>query len=215
MRTLFCSLLLLCTLAVAAQGDSDVYLPGHRKAVSFNPLALANYDQMLMPGMEWRSRRQWSVVADVGIVVNSGYLREENTAGGFALRPALRYYHGRVDGGYIQMQFQYARVRYKLYDWLGKDCVDGVPAYERLQHFVYRKQTFSAAFVAGRLLELGPHWFVDISAGLGVQQRVQGLAGGEACCFVPQTTTFANRRAQERSLLPIVPVAAKLVYTMR
>ncbi len=215
MKTIVCSLLLFCSFAVVAQGDPDVYLPRHRLAVSFNPLALANFDQMVMPGMEWRFRRQWSVVTDLGLVVKSGYLQEQNTASGFALRPALRFYHGRSERVYIQMQLQYAAVRYKLYDWLGKDCIDGVPAYERLQHFRYRKQTFSAAFVAGKQLELGPKWFIDISAGLGAQQRVQGLTGEENCCFIPQTNTFTTRRAQERALLPIVPLAVKLVYALQ
>jgi hypothetical protein len=216
MKKICCVVLLLWALGAAAQNEKTgrPKHPPHNVVVTFNPLALLNTDQRLMFGAEYRIKERISLVADAGVVVNSGYMTQQGKTNGIELRPALRYYYSRQGSGFIQGQLHYRAVNYKLHDWLGMACVNGVPTYEKLQDFTFQKQQAGAALVTGGTERLGKHWLLDVSVGFGLVYRTQEVKGAENCCYLPPDNFFGNA-SQNNMWLPIVPISVKLGYVIR
>lgn len=216
MKIFCCFLLMLLGINTAAQEDAQQYFkkPPYILAVNINPLTLINADQRMMAGVERHLKGRWAAVFDAGIVVHSNYIDNARQTNGFELRPALRYYYDHGFASYIQVQAQYRLVRYQMHDWLGKDCVNDVPAYERLQDFIYQKQQIGGAFVTGGIIKLGQRLLFDISVGIGAQYRSYKVADEEACCYIPLAGFWGNRQAED-AWVGILPTTLKLVYVIK
>lgn len=214
MRAICICLLILCTFNAIAQKEKRKQYAAPQLVVNFHPLALLNPDQRLMFGAERRLNSRLSVLGDVGVIVRSGYLDEAHSANGFELRPAIRYYYSRKNTGFVQGQIHYRLANYKLHDWLGYDCVNGVPAYEKLQQFSFQKSQVGAAIVTGGTERLGRHWQIDVSVGLGLVYRTQKVTGETQCCYFPEGNFFGNTQ-QPNAWIPVVPVAVKLGYVIK
>jgi hypothetical protein len=147
----------------------------YRTAINVSPLALVNTDNQLRAGFEYRFSRDWGFAADAGFVFGSYYIDEGTKARGFELRPAMRYYHGKYKREYLQVQLFYKMVDYQFHDWLGKDAVNRVPTYERLQDFTYRKKVLSLCFMAGETIPLSDNLFLDVYGGIGARYKDQGV----------------------------------------
>ncbi len=216
MKTFFLFLLLLPATISTAQSLKPVPAkrPLQEWVISINPVTLISYDKRVMFGVERRFAPRWSVLADAGAVLSSSYIQSAERARGFELRPALRYYPDKELSAYIQGQLQYRFVRYGLHDWLGKDCVAGVPAYEQLQDFDYQKTQFGGSLVTRGIVRLGMHWLLDISVGIGVQYRNQQVSSEANCCYVARTNIFGGPQ-QEDMLIPLFPMAVRLGYVIK
>jgi hypothetical protein len=216
MKNILLSFLLLLCMAGNAQRSEQAKAPlaQHQVVIGVNPLPLVNVDQAVLLGVEYRFRSRWSVVGDVGYIGNSRYLEENGKTRGFEVRPAMRYYYSRNGLGYVQGQLLYRRVNYRLTDWLGKNCVNGVPTFEQLQEFRFQKQNVGAAIVLGSIQELSPRWLVDISLGLGLQHRTHNLKAGANSCYVPRGGLFRTA-IQDDIWLPTMPIAVKLAYVIQ
>ncbi|RPD50920.1 DUF3575 domain-containing protein [Paracnuella aquatica] len=216
MKKICCVVLLLWALGAAAQKaplGRPKYTP-HNLVVTINPLAMFNADHRLMMGVEHRFSSRFSLVGDVGLVVQSSYLDEAKKARGFELRPALRYYYTRQGAGYVQGQLHYRLMNYDLHGWLGQNCVNGVPTYEKLQDFTFQKSQAGAAVVTGGTERLGKHWLLDVSVGLGLVYRQQKVKDEPNCCYMPTDNFFGNT-TQNNMWLPVVPISVKLGYVIK
>jgi hypothetical protein len=108
-------------------------------------------------------------------------------------------------------QLFYKQIAYKLYDWLGKDCVDDIPTYEQLQAFTYRKKTISVNFIAGRFYQLSDRLLLEVYGGLGVKFKNQVTAEQNSCYRSSERGIFQSK-FQEQITLPNFPAGFKLAY---
>lgn len=203
-------LCLLFSARAAAQAKVDNLT--YQAAVNVSPLALVDTDNTAMAGGEYRFNNKWSLLADVGYIFHSSYIEESKKARGFNFRPAARLYFGRTMTRYFQVQAFYKEVNYTVHDWLGKEAVNGVPAYSQLQDFQYRKQVTALSFMTGRMILLGSEdWFADIYVGLGLRYRKLGLVGEENAVYELNRGFWWP--PDERLLTVHLPFSIKLVHT--
>src|SRR5215218_2788993 len=151
----FFSLVLTCmVLCSAAQHIRSPF--DFKTALSFNPTVLLATDQTAMLGAEHRLNNRLSLVLDAGYIFHSYYFQDNvpNSTSGFTVRPAVKYYGKRNPHTSFLFQIAYKQVNYKITDWLGKACVAGIPSYEQLQEFTYRKKVLSFNMMAGQLYRL-------------------------------------------------------------
>lgn len=208
------SLLLTCiALFAGAQSTPSVFK--YNTAVSFNPSLLMGPDYTAMFGMEHRLKNNLALVMDAGYVFSSSYFNGSilKSAGGFNLRPGIRIYTKEEKRFYLQLQVFYKRVDYKIYDFLGKSCVNEIPTYEQLQNFTYRKNTFSFNPVVGSLFRISDKVLLEIYAGLGAKIKNQRTTE-EATCYRNNQSNFLNLY-RPHSVAANLPLGIKIIFPLK
>src|SRR5690349_10490876 len=186
MKKILIPALVLSVLFVQAQ---RTYPSDYKHAIVFLPMSLVNIDYTLMAGYEYKFNPKLSLVSELGYILGSSYMRgdEQNStkASGFIIRPALRFYMNTRNNFYFQAQVFYKVVTHPMNDWLGKNCVDGVPAYEQLEDFKYRRKITGVNGIVGWLLPLsrGEKSYLDLYFGLGARNKNAKLVDKPNCCY--------------------------------
>ena len=210
-------LLLLCavwSLCAAAQNRSRNF--DFNTAVSVHPLMLIGEDVTAMIGVEHHLKNKLAVVMDAGYILQSNYFNGMDalkSVSGFTLRPGIKLYHQDRKRSYLMAQLFYKQVSYKLYDWLGKDCVNNVPAYEQLQEFTYRKKTMSLNFMAGQFYHISDKLLLELYGGLGVKFKNQ-VPTEKNSCYRNNERGIIFSKFQENITLPNIPVGIKLLFIL-
>src|SRR4051812_3841319 len=151
MRKFFLPILLIGSLMAHAQKQKPPL--NYKAAFSFSPLALAQIDYTLMFGGEYRLRPGITLVTDIGYIFGSEYMKgEAKPAVGFVFRPSVKLFVNERNNFYLQPQLFYKQVTHQEYDWLGMECVNGIPTYEALTHFRYRRVVYGVNATAGAVL---------------------------------------------------------------
>lgn len=211
-------ILLLCvtTLAAAAQKNSKPPVV-YKKAISISPFALADMDHNLLLTGEYRLKPKVALLADVGYIFASEYMSSIKGTWGFNFRPAVRLYYGKRNKGYLQAQAFYKMANYTLNDWVGKNCVEGVPAYEEQKEFDYRKEVAGFNIIAGVVLPLSPShkWLVDLYGGLGFRYKKHHLVNSEpnSCYNLSNGGLFDFQ--QDDVAMPNLPLGVRLTYVLQ
>jgi len=194
---------------VAAQSTPSVF--NYKTAVSFNPSVLAGLDYTAMFGAEYRWKEKFAFTLDAGYVFYSDYFRQGvKGTSGFSIRPGIKIYPATERQYYFQFSIFYKQVDYKIYDWLGKDCVNQIPTYEQLQDFRYRKKTLSFNILRGRNFRINDYIIVELYAGLGVKIKDQGPTEKFAC-YRNLEAGIINRTFQDHQVTASVPIGIKVV----
>ncbi len=222
MKIIF-SLLLSCALSnLAAQSinDTTVQTPkpvyNFTTAVSFNPLVLAGPDYTIMLGVEQRLQNNFALVLDAGFIVASSYFIDQAVKGasGLSVRPGIKYYTRDNKKFYLMMQVFYKQVNYKIYDWLGKSCVNEIPSYEQLQDFTYRKKTVSYNIIAGHLFRISDRIMFELYEGFGVRVKNQKPTEAKSCYRNNERGIFFSS-FREHSVLPNLAAGLKLLIRIQ
>jgi hypothetical protein len=201
-----------CSLCPAAQNRSRNF--GFNTAVSVNPFMLIGEDITFMVGAEHQLKDKLSVVMDAGYIFYSDYFNGSDvlkSVSGFNLRPGIKFYVHERKRSYLMAQLFYKQVGYKVYDFLGKDCVNDVPTYEQLQDFTYRKRTISMNFIAGKYYHLSDKLLFEFYGGIGVKSKTQRPTEDNSCYRENQRGIIFSK-FQEQMTAPNFPVGFKLVY---
>lgn len=223
MRYFFLPYLLFCFLAAGAQRQPDTSLfrkpAGFLGAVTFSPLALAQIDYTLMAGAEkWISRR-FDGTLESGWIFASDFLGREGRQGesGFNIRPGIKYFITPTRRGYLQGQVFYKQVTHRLYDWLQKDVVNGVPSYEQLQDFKYRRKVHGYNLMLGVMVPLNRErkLFLDMYFGLGVRYKWSSIVGEKRSRYPGVNTFLIADFEREGATLPSVPAGFRIFYNLR
>ena len=212
-----------CTLKVSAQDSLSKIT--FKKSISINPFALLGtdlgMDKTLKITGEYRLRKQLALQTEAGFIFSSNYFNPqvEKRSVGFSIAPSVRLYYGKRMNNYSQVQLSYRRVTYTLYDWLQKDCVNNVPAYEQLQYFKFRKNVFDFNMITGMVLPLtrnrwSSRWFMDVYGGLGIRYKRQGVINQPNACYDPGFSFFGPNY-DDKLLTLNIPVGIKLTYIIK
>jgi hypothetical protein len=205
--------LLLCA---GAQAQAQKPPIEYKTALSFNPSVIIGVDYTAMFGVEHRIKNNLGLVLDAGYLFYSTYFDQSRIKGtsGFSVRPGIRWYHGKQKKEFFQFQVFYKQADYKIYDWLGKDCVDDVPAYEQLQNFTYRKQTVAFNLMAGELYRFSDRLYGELYVGVGVKIKWQAPTEPNSC-YRNEDNDVGFNMYRPRSVGPNIPAGFKLIYKLQ
>jgi hypothetical protein len=186
----------LCAGAQKKLQTKERLFTQNKTAISFNPLAMVAIDYTLLAGYEKRLTPKIFLGSEAGYIFASDYIgndaESENHGSGFIIRPALRWFVADNDKFYLQPQVFYKQVTHKMHDWLGKNAVNGVPSYEELQDFKYRRKVSGFNFIAGFVLPLSQRnrSYIDLYFGLGVRNKKSMIAGEPRSVYNRATGMF-------------------------
>lgn len=206
--------LLFCSLWTNAQITHPPVV--YHSAIHLNPLALAQIDYTFLTGMEYRVRPKITIVGEAGYIFASDYIsqKEKKQAHGFIFRPSARFFVTDHKNFYLQPQFFYKSVTHQLYDWIGMMCVNGVPAFEELKQFKYRRQIFGFNATAGVLVPLSrsARSFIDFYLGLGTRSKSAKLVKEPGSCYT-RKGVFGNEK-NDTGTFPNLPAGIKLIFVI-
>jgi len=155
-----------------------------KTALSFNPSLLAATDIAVMFGIEHRLKTNIALVLDAGYIIHSTYFSNQTVlrgVSGFNIRPGIKFYINDSKRVFLMMQMFYKQVDYRVYDWLGKNCVNTIPTFEQLQNFTYSKKTVSFNLISGYPLRISNRIMIEGYGGLGLKFKNQKPTEENAC----------------------------------
>lgn len=214
MKKILLSLSLIACLSATAQKNKPPVI--YKKAISISPFALADLDHTLLLTGEYRFSPKLGLVTDVGYIFASEYISDIKTTWGFNIRPSLRMYYGKRNKAYVQAQAFYKMANYTLNDWIGKDCVNDVPAYEERKDFDYRKNVVGFNVITGGVLPLSKshQWLIDLYGGLGIRYKTHKMINEPNSCYNLNNGFLSELYNDEITTISI-PMGVRLTYVLR
>lgn len=183
----------------------------------FNPSGLINiFDANISLGADYRFKRKWSAALDASWIFYSINFSDAKHTSGIILRPAVRYYVGAKLRRFIEGELHYKNVAYRFEDWLGRDCVNNIPAYEEFTNFRYLKQEYGFHIKTGILYALGnaSRFFIEIYAGVGLHHRIYKIKDKPDGCLINRDNFFGRENYLARPTYVALPTGGRLVYRM-
>ncbi|MBA3674521.1 MAG: DUF3575 domain-containing protein [Chitinophagaceae bacterium] len=177
----------------------------------FNFLGLTDpSDQNLSFGIEKRFHTNWSTGTDAGWIFSS-YIQTAKSVNGLIFRPFIRYYP-RARSTFWEAELHYKYVNYKIEDWLGRDPVNNVPAFQEYTIFDFNKESVGIQFKWGVQANLSrdKRLKFEFTGGLGVRSRTHKVPGG---IYTP--ASLFNNFNTEKQLSAVVPINARLIYVLK
>lgn len=216
MKYLWSGFLLLTVSMLKAQPKVPLPVP-EKWALRANPMGLADVlDGNLSVGMERYLNSRWSLTTDLSFIFYSAYLPTNRRALGYIIKPALRFYTSSERSLFMEISFFYKRCGYKVKDWLGKDCVNDVPAYEKYETFIFSKRVTGINVQAGwrRDLTRNKLWRMELYIGLGIRRKWQDVRGDPMDCY--QTNSVFNTEINQTTFIGgSLPHGLRVIYTIQ
>ncbi len=187
----------------------------NRTAISLNPLTLAEIDLTVMAGFEYKLAPKFYMSNEAGYIFASQYIsngQSTSNGTGFIIRPSVKWFVSENDRFYLQPQVFYKQVTHKMYDWVGKKPVNGVPAYEQLQEFKYRRKINGFNIVAGFVspLDRRRKGYIDVYFGLGVRNK-KSLVVDQTMVYERPIGIF---NPTDDGVFPSVPMGLRIIYAL-
>ncbi len=208
----------LVLLAFSAKAQKNPKQPiDYKRAVSFSPLLLIGPDFTLLGGYEFRLKDNLVFSPEAGPILGSAYYSNGNNgrgAYGFMVRPSLKFFVNPERSFYMQPQLFYKMVDNRLHDWVGKDCVEDVPAYEELKDFTYRRHAFGFNVIGGILVPNKSRRLIfDFYLGFGMRRKISHVVGDSNDCYDGGGAAFGT--GEENGTYPNVPAGVRLLFVIR
>jgi hypothetical protein len=136
-------------------------------------------------GASYHFKDAWSLGLDAGYIYQSGYYDEIKGTSGLVLRPSVRWYPGESRRAYLEGELHFKTTTFSLEDWLGRNCVEGVPAYEEYTRFKYVKYSIGANLKGGILARLtrDNRLWLETYFGAGLRYKDEFLKSEPNCCY--------------------------------
>jgi hypothetical protein len=176
--------------------DNTLHIPKNTFSLKVHPLAAIDFlDPNLMLGVEYRISERVATVVNLGYIYFSNYYRDKTGANGFIIRPAIRYYASENKRFFLEAELHFKKLTYKMYDWLGMNCVNNVPTFNMLTNFDYIKRVMGFNAKVGRVSRLSKNSnkvSLEYFTGLGIKIKkiYLGKSVPENSCY--NITDFFN-----------------------
>lgn len=213
-RTLSLSLCIYFTMTISAQNVHKTVFPPPDHFIRLNPTGLLDpLDPNLSLGYEYRFHEDWAVAADLAWVFYSRYSANTKHANGFIFRPAMRRYIGLRKHSFLDAELHYKYVVSTIEDWLGRECVNDVPAFEEFTTFHYLRQSLGSNLKCGEQARISRNnkFLFEYYLGLGLRWNVQKVLNEPHSCYT-HATNFTNQPIADRWFAIAVPFGFRLVY---
>jgi hypothetical protein len=207
--------LLCCISHLWARQHYPDRLPEKTWLLRLNPLGLMDFnDNNISTGAEYRFKNKWSATADIAYIFDASIDNLQSTRG-WIFRPAVRKYYGRQLNQYLEGELHYKYVAYTLEDWVNRNAVNGVPAYEQYTQYKLIKHVAGIQVKVGRQENVVKDWlWVELYAGLGVRAKWQDTD-------LPPGSTATMRRPlyndldRKFSVFPSFPLGLRVLFRIR
>lgn len=211
-------IVLLCSTLLFAQTHRNFWYQ-EKVAIRINPFGMIDvFDGNLSAGVTYSLNSRWSATADISYIFYSTYLERNKGASGYIFKPAIRYYLSGSRKTFIESTLWYKRSRYKVEDWLGMNCVNGVSAYEEYKDFRILKKVVGFNIQAGIQKSLIKNNLLrmEIYAGIGVRFKWQEIMGAPKACYSPNIFFFNNTNSiyDPYYIGASIPHGLRLVYVI-
>jgi hypothetical protein len=181
----------------------------------YNPLGpLDFFDGNITFGSEFRFNDTWAATLDAGAILYSAYFDKTRLTTGFLLRPGIRVYPARHKGFFVDAQFHYKDVTYRINDRLEKDVVGNVASYEEHKVFRYKKQVMGGRIMIGfrTYFTRNARFFMEAYGGFGINYKVEGLHNEPGSRYERRWRIINDNPKQT---LPSLPHGMRLIYRIR
>lgn len=218
----------LCLLLLAATGNAQVKSYKYWRAdvdtgklyFRMNPAGLIDaFDENITIGAEYRFNHKWSATMDAGYIFFSGYAGRVKSASGVLLRPGIRKYCGQRKDIFLDLQFHFKEVNYRVKDWLDKNVVDNVATYEEYKTFRYHKRVIGGQFMIGgkEYLSRSHRLCFEVYVGIGIRYKAEGVRDEPNSRYNPINGMDLTTPSTETSkrVVAAVPFGLRLVYRFR
>ena len=176
------------------------------KFLRFNFFGMLDpFDHNMTFGYEHPLSNHLAVAMDAGWIFYSQYFSNATSTNGILLRPALRFYPRAEGRGFLEAELHYKMVDYTLEDWIGRDCDNNVPSYDEFTTFSYRKKSYGFHLRGGvkGALDREKRFWIEVSGGLGIRWREQGLHNEPNSCYNRVETFFNSQGPNPISGMPL------------
>lgn len=202
---------LLCSVPVtlSAQRFPDS-LYANTTLLRFNPFALVPlYDLNISFGVEQKISKKSSFALDLGYVPYSEQFSRKR-ANGFVIRPAYRFFPNG-NRFFLEAELHYKQVTQKMADWIGRDVVNNVPAYEEYVEFKLRKKVWGAHLKLGRQYYISNRLWLEFYLGFGVHYRRYSVINYPGSQYqIPNVFNFVMTGQTET--LAALPAGLRILY---
>lgn len=205
-------LLMMCEMA-EAQKLSDTLAKGNT-FLRFNIVNIVDVSEPNISfGVERRISDHVSLTLDAGYILMSQRFRENGNSSGFIIRPAVRYFPEKRKI-FFEAELHYKQHTHHLTDWIGRDVVAGVPAYEEYRNFRLRKQVIGPHFKFGALMPVKKRLWFEFYAGIGIHWRKYTVVEGRdlAYRFDQQFEIITTGNTEK---LVAIPIGGRILYRLR
>lgn len=211
------SLLFFSAMMAAQEKRSD--RPADRVSyLRFNATGLIDLvDPNLSIGYEHRYNKNWAMSVDAGWIFFSRYYDHVKRTNGIIVRPAIRHYFGRSNNGFLELELHYKRSVYRIEDWLGRDCVNDVSAYEELTTFNYLRQVLGFHLKLGGQAKLSRNGRLALEYyfGLGARWSSQKVLDEPTSCYKYGTGVFGQIGQSKNRATVGIPAGVRLLYSLK
>jgi len=215
LKTACCLLFLAISFHIAAQQTKSDQSFERKWMIRLNPLGLADpFETNFSMGAEYIFRDRWAVAADASWVIESRYFSNAKSSGGMIFRPAVRYYFNEKRTAFLELEGQYKEVGYTIHDWLGKNDVNGVSAYEELTDFRFQKNVWGLHIKGGLKAPISrsKKFWIEGYWGVGFRVRRTFIRNEPNSSYNASGDNFFN--GANDATLPAVPVGLRLLYLL-
>ena len=186
-------------------------------SLRFNPLGIVDLlDNNISGGIAYSLNQRWSLTLDLSYIFYSTYLEQNKGTSGYIFKPAIRYYFSENRKFYLESTVWYKRSSYKMLDWVDKDCVNGVPAYQEFKSFRFRKRVLGFNIQGGvqKALMKNKLLRMEIYAGIGLRAKWQDVKNDPHACY-EANDIFESGFYRPTKVSPSIPHGLRLVYVIR
>lgn len=214
---LFFPILLLAVIAGKGQQPVKRALKADtvKLYLRFNPLGpLDFFDGNLTFGGEYRFNDSWAATLDAGAILYSAYFDKTRLTAGVLFRPGIRAYPTRYKDLFVDFQFHYKDVTYRIHDWLEKDVVGNAASYEERKLFRYKKQVMGGRIMIGirNYFTQNARFFIEVYAGIGIHYKVEGLHNEPNSRYERRFRILSDNG---RYTVPAIPLGVRIIYRIR
>ncbi|MBY0479408.1 MAG: hypothetical protein K2Q24_17305 [Chitinophagaceae bacterium] len=211
----------ICVQEATAQ-DHEKKKSDYKLALRISPLGLVDpVETNFSAGVERKLSPKFSVGGDAAVYIARDVLTDRQPMSGFHLRPTVRWYSGKRLKGFTELVLMYKHTVRKQNDWLGMDCVNEVPAYEKFTTFKQIRDVFDLSFRAGVQEQLfnSEKWKFEFYMGLGLRQKFHRIKYSEKnTCAANEFADFfpVFDQSSTGSFTSIsIPFGIRLVYQIK
>lgn len=216
MKKLFL-LIILSVNYMLLSGQQQHKQPAFPWSVRFNFTGLADpYDGNISIGAEYAVGSRLSVIADFAYIFYARFPSEILSASGVLIRPVIRYYMSNSPIIFFEAAPFYKHAGYKMEDWVGKDCINGIPAYKQYQKYIFRRRVLGLNLQAGiqAVLSKDKALRLEFYTGLGIRIKWEDIKDDSRACPLGRQI-FGGNNTKEPQVLPGFPQGIRLVYNFK
>ena len=221
MKKLFVTVTGCFLLFVAVAQKDTVVKNSYKQQLRLQPLALFDpFESSVRLGMDVMLKPRFAVGADVSVYFAAdGYTKP---LAGFAIAPFVRWYMNNRHSAFFEAGAMYKHTERKEEAWLGMDCVNGVPAYEKFDTYKRVKDVVDLSFRIGMRESLfgSPNWSYEMFIGLGARYKMFSIKHREAnSCLPPEGIDaigfFGNNANPENYAFFSVPMGIRFTRKLK